>query len=321
MTKMAETSLRAVDVTVGVEKRTGLFRRKTVDLLVEAGLTVRPGEVVGLVGESGSGKTTLARTLVGLRTPRAGSVQLGDTDVYALGAAARRRLIASQIGVVFQDPRSSLNRRLTIAELIEDPLVVQHWDASRRAKRVDELLDAVGLPRSTGTRKPFQISGGQLQRVALARALALGPNFLIADEPTSALDVSVQAQILNMIVDLRAQYPVGMLIITHDIRVLRFLSDRIVVLYLGRVVESGPTEQVVSRPRHPYTAALLSAVPRVEGAPVERRRLKGSAPHPSARPSGCPFRDRCWKATDACSGPMPEVRQGEQVAYCVHPEP
>lgn len=316
-----EQSLRTDRLVVTAERQSGLFGRDRVTILDGVDIAIPRREVVGLVGESGSGKTTAARALIGLQRPSAGRVLVDGVDLYALNAARRYDLIGHKVGVIFQDPRTSLNRRLTIGNIIEDPMMVQGWSRERRRARLSELAEAVGLPDSAIDRKPFQLSGGQLQRVALARALAMSPDYVVADEPTSALDVSVQAQILNMIVSLRRQHSFGMLLITHDIRVVRFLSDHTVVIYLGRVVESGPTEKVHARPRHPYTKALLAAVPHISQPRAGDAVMEGTAPHPSNRPSGCPFRTRCPRATEDCaSDPIPQHADGDHLTRCLHPE-
>jgi len=229
-------------------------------------LTIRPGTVVGVVGESGSGKSTLARTLVGLQAPTSGIVRCGEIDITERSQATRR-LLGRQIAMIFQDPRSSLNPRLSVEAVIADPLRVHGVGTARdRRTAVARLLADVGLGQAYATRRVRTLSGGQLQRVAIARALALGPDFLIADEPTSALDVSIQAQILNLLADLRREYEFGMLVISHDMRVMRFLSDELVVMLNGDVVEQGPTERVFDAPHHEYTQQLIAATPLLASA-------------------------------------------------------
>jgi ABC-type glutathione transport system ATPase component len=224
-------------------------------------LKLDSGEVLGVIGESGSGKTTLARAVVGLRLPSAGRVLFGGREV----AQEDRRALGRRIGMVFQDPRSSVNPRLTIASILRDPLVVhQVGDKQKQLDRCLELLGLVGLPSAVLRRRPRQMSGGQLQRVVIARALALEPELLVADEPTSSLDVSVQAQILNLLEDLRERLGFAMLLISHDMRAIRFLSDRVAVMKDGEVVEQGPVDRIYEQPSHSYTRALIDAVPTLE---------------------------------------------------------
>lgn len=247
------------DLTVEFPGRAG---GAPVTALHEVTVSVPRGRVVGVVGESGSGKSTLARCLVGLQKPTAGQAWCGDIDIAAVHGPRRRKQLGERVAMVFQDPRSSLNPRITVGAAVADPLVV-HGVGSRdeRHERVRGLLADVGLPESVETRKVRELSGGQLQRVAIARALALNPHFLVADEPTSALDVSVQAQILNLLADLRQTYGFGMIMISHDMRVIRAVSDETVVMLGGEVVEHGPTEQVFSAPATEYARELIGATP------------------------------------------------------------
>ncbi len=273
-------------------------------------LTVRRGETLGLVGESGCGKSTLARVLLMLERPDAGTVRFGGVDPFTLRGkpllAWRRR-----VQMVFQDPFASLNPRLSAAELIGEPWL-SHPDLvprAKRAARVRELLEMVGLRTSDADRYPQEFSGGQRQRIGIARALALNPELIVCDEPVSALDLSVQAQVLNVLTDLQAELGVAYVFISHDLSVVRHVADRVAVMYLGRVVESGAAEEVFTSPRHPYTASLLSAVPRLEAAEVGRPRerivLSGEVPSPADPPSGCGFRTRCWKAEERCADVVP----------------
>ncbi|MFI9582667.1 ABC transporter ATP-binding protein [Streptomyces sp. NPDC052236] len=274
-------------------------------------ISVRRGETLGLVGESGCGKSTLARVLLMLERPDGGTVRFDGVDPFGLRGkellAWRRR-----VQMVFQDPFASLNPRLSAADLISEPWR-SHSDVvpvRERARRVRELLEMVGLRATDADRYPQEFSGGQRQRIGIARALALNPDVIVCDEPVSALDLSVQAQVLNLLTDLQAELGVAYVFISHDLSVVRHVADRVAVMYLGRVVESGPTEQVYSSPRHPYTAALLSAVPRLvpdgsgSGA-AQRIVLSGEVPSPVDPPSGCRFRTRCWKAEDICAEAVP----------------
>ncbi|MEU2552139.1 oligopeptide/dipeptide ABC transporter ATP-binding protein [Streptomyces sp. NPDC003280] len=301
----------------------GLFRRDAVHALTDVSLEVGRGEILGVVGESGCGKSTLARVLTGLQRPTEGDVLFHDRDLWRTPAAERRDRFGSAVGVVFQDPSTALNPRLTVRQILRDPLDVhRRGTRAERENRVEELLDLVGLPGHTLAALPGRLSGGQRQRVAIARALALEPELIVADEPTSALDVSVRAQVLNLLVDLRRRLGLGMVFISHDIQTVRYLADRIAVLYLGRVVEEGPAEAVGGTPRHPYTEALLSATPSLL-EDTERIVLTGPVPSATHPPTGCPFRTRCWKADDECAAafPAPAAGAGGHRWHCVHPQP
>ena len=263
------------------------------------------GEVLGVVGESGCGKSTLGRTLLRLVPAPAGEVRFEGEDIMRLGARAlvRRR---RDMQIVFQDPFGSLNPRHRVATLIGEPLVI-HGVPGVRA-RVAELLDLVGLPPDSGARYAHEFSGGQRQRIAIARALALAPKLLVADEPVSALDVSIQSQIINLIVDLKRRLGLAMLFISHDISVVRHVSDRIAVMYLGRIVELGLAAAVLAAPAHPYTRALLSAVPPVPGeAKRDRIVLQGDPPDPADPPPGCAFHLRCGAARPDCATVRPDL--------------
>ncbi|WP_246538544.1 ABC transporter ATP-binding protein [Saccharopolyspora endophytica] len=300
----------------------GVFHRERVHALTDANLTVRQGEVLGVVGESGCGKSTLAKVLVGLQKPTAGTVNFHGHDLWSMPVARRRREFGAEVGVIFQDPATALNPRLTVGRILRDPLDVhQRGTPKQRGERVEELLDLVGLPDHVIGALSGQLSGGQRQRVAIARALALGPKLVVADEPTSALDVSVRAQVLNLLVDLRETLNLGMVFISHDIQTVRYLADRIAVIYLGRVVEEGPTADVVGETAHPYTEALFSATPSLLDK-TERIVLTGTVPSATSPPSGCPFRTRCGRADDACAAAFPaeSARDGHRW-HCIHPVP
>lgn len=267
-------------------------------------LTVRRGETLGLVGESGCGKSTLGLALLRLVEPTAGRIELDGTDITAL---SRRRVQAlrRRVAMVFQDPYASLDPRRTISETVAEPLEVHrlHRGKAARAARVAELLDLVGLDGSFARRRPHELSGGQRQRVGIARALAGEPDLIVCDEPIASLDVSIQAQVLNLLDRLQAELGLTLLFVAHDLAAVQHVSDRIAVMYLGRIVELGDRDQVTSAPGHPYTRALLSAVP-VPDPPSERRRqrivLAGDVPDPARPPSGCRFRTRCPEAFEAC---------------------
>ncbi|PSC03846.1 peptide ABC transporter ATP-binding protein [Alsobacter soli] len=277
---------------------------------------IRPGEVLGLVGESGSGKSTIGRLVLRLLEPTAGAIRFAGEDI---ARAPERRLkpFRRRAQMVFQDPYASLNPRLRVRDIVGEALDAHSLARGRRRERVGELLELVGLPAAHMTRFPHEFSGGQRQRIGLARALAVEPELIVADEPVSALDVSVQAQALNLMQDLRARLNLAMLFISHDLDVVELMCDRIAVLYLGRVMEIGTAEQVTQRPRHPYTQALLAASPKADpDAPKLTRLLKGDIPSPIAPPSGCVFRTRCPYATPACAEVIPPLRDsGEGGAY------
>jgi peptide/nickel transport system ATP-binding protein len=321
---MTLVDLRDVHV-VHKARSGGLFSRDRVYALTGADLTISAGETVGVVGESGCGKSTLAKVLVGLQPPTSGSVRFRGNDVWAMPSSARRKLIGSTTGMVFQDPSTALNRRLPVRLILRDPLDVHGRGSAReREARVRDLIGQVGLPASVADLLPGQLSGGQRQRVAIARALALEPSLLVADEPTSALDVSVRAQILNLLLDLKQQLGLALLFVSHDIQTVRRMSDRVVTMYLGRIVEVAPAGAVPDQTRHPYTRALFSATPGLL-APLEPIPLTGPVPSATHPPSGCPFRTRCWRADDVCAGEMPGVAAdaangtAEHIYRCYHP--
>ncbi|MFN8623688.1 MAG: oligopeptide/dipeptide ABC transporter ATP-binding protein [Chloroflexota bacterium] len=265
----------------------------TIRALDGVDLAIAPGEAYGLVGESGSGKTTLARCLLRLTDPTAGRIELEGRDITTLAGAELRRL-RREMQVVFQDPVGSLDPRARVRDVVAEPLRTHEGLRGRAAEaRVIELLDEVGLGRQHLDRRAHELSGGQCQRVAIARAIALRPRLLVLDEPTSALDVSVQAQILNLLVQLRAELGLTYLLISHDLGVVRYLCDRIGVLYLGRMVEEGPAHHALEAPSHPYTRALLSARPSVD-ADVQPMLMRGDPPSLTAPPPGCTFHPRCW---------------------------
>ena len=284
------------------------------------------GETLGLVGESGCGKSTLARTLLMLERPDEGTVRFDGVDPLSLSGAdllAFRR----RVQMVFQDPFSSLNARMSAGDIVSEPWRTHRglYKTSRdRAARVRELLHLVGLRPSDADKYPQEFSGGQRQRLGIARALALNPDVIVCDEPVSALDLSVQAQVLNLLNELQQELGVSYLFISHDLSVVRHVADRVVVMYLGRMVEQGATEPTFERPLHPYTAALMSAAPSLDHS--SRRQqiiLSGEIPSPLNPPSGCRFRTRCWKATDECATTLPpvavDVETGGHEAECFHP--
>lgn len=300
------------------EVRKGLFSRVVglVQAVQDVSFDIGAGEVLGLAGESGSGKTTIGRSVLRLVEPTGGQVQFEGQDVLAFDRTQLKSFRRSA-QIVFQDPFAAINPTMTIADVIAEPLRVQGVaKGAELADRVERLLQDVALPSDFAGRKPQELSGGQRQRVVIARALALEPRFIVADEPVSALDVSIQAQIIGLLEDLRHSHGLSMLFISHDLAVMRYLSDRIAVVYLGRIMEIGPAKDLCASPLHPYTQALLSAVPGMAG-PKGRIVLMGDAPNPRNPPSGCVFRSRCMHATADCAKEIPPLRDvgpGRQIA-------
>ena len=303
--------------------RGGVLQRIVDNLKAVDGLSfdVQAGEVVGLVGESGSGKTTVGRTILRLEDATDGAVRFGGTNVMCLGASDMRAY-RKRMQIIFQDPYASLNPREKVRDILVHPLKLhQIGHSSEHEDRAAALLEKVGLSRDHLDRFPHEFSGGQRQRIGIARALAVEPEFIVADEPVSALDVSIQAQVINLLDDLRSDLDLTMLFIAHDLGVVEHICDRVIVMYLGRVMEIASTADLYARPNHPYTQALLSAVPIPE--PGKRRNrviLKGDIPSPISPPSGCVFRTRCPIATNDCANITPELKTvGEgQASACIH---
>ena len=316
---MSEALLVAEEIVKHYPLRGGLFSRRSGAVRAVDGVSfaIGRGETLGLVGESGCGKTTVARLVLRLEVPTAGRVLFDGTDLLALPPRALRAK-RRELQIVFQDPMSSLNPRMTVGEILAEPLRV-HRIASGAAldARVVELLEQVGIPPGWRSRYPHEFSGGQRQRIGVARAIALGPRLVVCDEAVSALDVSVQAQVLNLLLELRERLGLAYLFISHDLSVVRHVSDRVAVMYLGQIVEEAPTAALFETPAHPYTRALLSAIP----VPDPRRRrerivLTGDVPSPASPPAGCRFHTRCPAVMARCSREVPpafRVGEGHEV--------
>lgn len=296
-------------VREGILLRTGAFNRAVDGVTLE----IRPGETFGLVGESGCGKSTLGRCIVRLYESTAGEIEFEGRDITHL-KGANLLPYRRQIQMIFQDPMESLNSRHTVGEILEEPFKVQHiGDPAWRKQRVAELLEIVGLPARSVSRYPFEFSGGQRQRIGIARSIATNPKLVICDEPVSALDVSIQSQILNLLIDLQREFDLSYLFIAHDLAVVKYISDRIAIMYLGKIVESGESDEIYRNPRHPYTRSLISAIPNPDPHNRSHRQvLHGDVPSPINPPSGCAFHPRCPHMTDRCRTQAPQLRATDQ---------
>ena len=292
-------------VKEGILLRTSKFN-KAVD---GVSLQIKPGETLGLVGESGCGKSTLGRCISRLYNPTSGSVFYEGNDLTHLKGRALLPF-RQNIQMIFQDPMESLNARHTVGDILEEPFIIHKiGDKESRRKRVAELLEIVGLPSRSVTRYPFEFSGGQRQRIGIARSIALNPKLIICDEPVSALDVSIQSQILNLLIELQKEFNLSYLFIAHDLAVVKHISDRIAIMYLGKIVESTDSETVYRQPQHPYTKSLISAIPVPDPHHHAKRQvLTGDVPSPIDPPSGCPFHPRCPVVMDRCKHEAPELR-------------
>ncbi len=295
------------------------FKNMTLKAVDDVSFCIKPGETLGLVGESGCGKTTVGRSLLHLYDPTGGTVRFEGEEVTKKNIQRMR----AKMQMVFQDPYSSLDPRMTAEDIIGEPLDVHHLCANRRERRekVISLMELVGLNSEHATRYAHEFSGGQRQRIGIARALAVDPKFIVCDEPVSALDVSIQAQVINMFEDLQSQLGVAYLFIAHDLLVVQHISNRIAVMYLGHVVELADANELMSDPKHPYTQSLLSAVPIPDPKTARKKNrivLEGDVPSPLNMPSGCPFRTRCRYATEQCAMERPELtdRGGGHMVAC-----
>lgn len=307
---MSAPLLDVENLTMHFPVREGLLlRAKAFNRAVDGvSFSIAPGETLGLVGESGCGKSTLGRCVARLYQPTGGSIRFNGQDITHMPARSLRPL-RQDIQMIFQDPMESLNSRHTVGDILEEPFVVQKiGDRLWRQKRVAELLNTVGLPARSASRYPFEFSGGQRQRIGIARAIALNPKLIICDEPVSALDVSIQSQILNLLVDLQREFKLSYLFIAHDLAVVKHVSDRVAIMYLGKIVETAASETIYHQARHPYTQSLIAAIPVPDPhRSVARQVLRGDVPSPINPPSGCSFHPRCPVAEPRCAQQEPAL--------------
>lgn len=296
-------------------------KKKRVHAVSGVDIDIYEGETLALVGESGCGKSTLGRLIIGLEEPCCGNVFFEGEDIHTAGKEAKKN-IKKNMQMIFQDPYASLNPRMNVEKIISEPLLTYDKDSNRARLRVLQLMDEVGIPREFAGRYPHQFSGGQRQRIGIARAIALKPKLVICDEPVSALDVSIQSQVLNLLKDLQKEYNLTYLFISHDLSVVRFISDRICIMFLGKVCELGETQLIYENPKHPYTKILLDAIPEIEFKTKKRDTdlIIGDMPSPIDVPKGCRFHTRCPYADEICRMEVPELRQvSDRMLACHHP--
>ncbi|MGD0438996.1 MAG: ABC transporter ATP-binding protein [Acidimicrobiales bacterium] len=316
MSKTATSLLEVRDLAVHFRVRKGLAASRAVKAVDGVSFDLMAGHTLGIAGESGSGKSTVARTLVRIVRPTGGTIAFDGAEVANLRGQPLKRY-RRRMQMIYQDPYDSLDPRMSVLEVIGEALTVRGLPKNQHTGEVERLLGRVNLPVSVATRFPGQLSGGQRQRVSIARALAVNPEIIICDEAVAALDVSIRAQILNLLKDIQRDTGVGYLFISHDLSTLRFMAHRVAIMYVGRVVEYGTSEEVLTNPLHPYTKALIAAVPSVTSRGRLRLKLRGEPPDPGDPPSGCPFHPRCPEAIDECRRVRPDlvaVPGGQSVA-------
>jgi peptide/nickel transport system ATP-binding protein/oligopeptide transport system ATP-binding protein len=328
MPRVSDPILRVENLVKHFPIREGVFNTEVgaVQAVDDVSFEVAPGETLGLVGESGCGKSTTGKVILRLLDPTSGKIYFDGRDITNL-SRREMRPIRKEMQIIFQDPYASLNPRMTVEEIVAEPLRIAGSSKRKAANRVVDLLELVGLDPGRRHRYPKEFSGGQRQRIGVARALALDPKVLILDEPVSALDVSIQAQVINLLTDLQKELGLAYVFIAHDLAVVRHISDRVAVMYLGRIVETADKDDIYRRPTHPYTQGLLSAIPVTDPSLRGRRKrvvVTGDVPNPANPPSGCRFRTRCYKARPECAetDPVLEPHGAEgQLSACLYPEP
>lgn len=324
---MTEPLLKVSNLEKKFPIQRGMFKLTVGQIHAVDGISfeIAAGETLGLVGESGCGKSTTARLILRLLDPTSGEIFFDGKEIHAM-SREKIRAVRKDMQIVFQDPYASLNPRMTVRQIVAEPLIVHGMAKDDSDPRVDEMIELCGLSREFGNRYPHEFSGGQRQRVGIARALVTRPKLVVLDEPVSALDVSVQAQILNLLDDLREKFGFSYLFVAHDLSVVSHISARVAVMYLGKIVEIGTREEIFSNPKHPYTKALISAVPLANPKQERIRKtsrivLAGDVPSPANPPSGCRFRTRCWKAQEACTTTEPMlITAGKHQVACHFPE-